>query len=289
MSQQIVEGFQLSPQQKHLWGLGGDAGHMPYTAQCAIVIEGPLDREALRAALWRVVERQEILRTSFDFLSDMTMPLQVVNESFEVSIDERDLGDMPEQMLEARLEALLRDLARRQRSLAEWGMNVTDVTVTPHRHVLLISLPALCADTMGLQNLMKELAGCYAAFLHGEEAPEIPFQYADISEWQNESLEAEGADAGREYWRAQQWDPTALSLPFEHDPPEPIEFDPELCLSFPVAPETVEKLERVAALHSVSLSSTLLAAFCVLAEARFGSCRETRDENAEGRKQSRRE
>jgi len=264
MSQQIVEGFQLSPQQKHLWSLGGDAGYMPYTAQCAIVIEGPLDREALRVALRRVVERQEILRTSFDFLSDMTMPLQVVNESFEVSIDERDLGDLPEQMREARLEALLRDLARRQRSLAEWGMNVTEVTVTPHRHVLLISLPALCADTMGLQNLMKELAGCYAALLHGEEAPEIPFQYADISEWQNESLEAEGAGAGREYWRAQQWDPTALSLPFEHDPPEPIEFDPELCLSLPVAPETVEKLERVAALHGVSLSSTLLAAFCVL-------------------------
>jgi amino acid adenylation domain-containing protein/non-ribosomal peptide synthase protein (TIGR01720 family)/FkbM family methyltransferase len=265
MSRQIIEGYQLSPQQKHLWSLYEGGEQTPYTAHGAIFIEGPLDREILRTALRQTIERQEILRTTFDLPSDMTMPLQIIEESGEFAIDECDLSDLPEEVREARLEVMLRDAAGRQPALARAGqLSLTEVIVAPHRHVLLLNLPALRADAVGLKNLMKELGDCYAACLRNEEAPEIPFQYADLSEWQNEALEAEGAEAGRDYWRTQKRGTSALSLPFERDAAEPVEFKPELSLSFLIDRETIEKLESVAALHDSSLSSALLGAFFVL-------------------------
>jgi hypothetical protein len=46
-----VEGFPLSPQQRHLWTLVRDQiGDSPYWSQAVVRIRGPLDRALLLAA-----------------------------------------------------------------------------------------------------------------------------------------------------------------------------------------------------------------------------------------------
>ena len=266
MSQQIIEGYQMSPQQKHLWSLFEAGEQMPYRAQCAILMKGALDKEILRTALQQIVERQEILRTSFDFLSDMTMPLQVINESGQFSFEETDLTDLSEAAQETLLKALLRDAAQRPGSFADGGqLHFNDVRLSPDKHVLLVSLPSLYADTAALKILMRELGDCYAACLRGEEPAAEPIQYADLSEWQNESLEAEGSEIGLDYWRKLEESATpVLSLPFEKVLPQETEFKPESGLSQRISPETIARLARQSAAQDSTLSSALLASFCLL-------------------------
>ena len=80
MQKTITEGFRLSPQQRRLWLLQQGGDRLPYRAQCAILVEGELDATRLRAALSRAVERNEILRTGFQSLPGMAVPVQVISD-----------------------------------------------------------------------------------------------------------------------------------------------------------------------------------------------------------------
>src|SRR5439155_10090704 len=90
------------------------------------------------------------------------------------------------------------------------------------KHILLVNLPALCADARSLQNLVAEIGHAYAAAGQSNDVGDEVMQYADVVEWQNELLESEdtkaGRDFGRDYFR--KIDFTALSrlLPFERIP-----------------------------------------------------------------------
>ncbi|HEX8852561.1 MAG TPA: hypothetical protein VF754_03690, partial [Pyrinomonadaceae bacterium] len=68
MQKMTVEGFRLSPQQEHLWLLQQAEGSMPTRAVCSVRVEGALDLPTLERAARMAVERNEILRTSFQRL-----------------------------------------------------------------------------------------------------------------------------------------------------------------------------------------------------------------------------
>src|SRR4051794_24283267 len=78
-TQQILEGFHMSPQQKRVWASGANH-HSRYRAQAAILIEGDTDAARLKSAVEQVVEQSEILRTRFCSLPGMEAPLQVIGE-----------------------------------------------------------------------------------------------------------------------------------------------------------------------------------------------------------------
>src|SRR5215216_4374399 len=85
-----LQGFRLSPQQKRVWILQREE-QQPYQAQCAVLLAGELDPQALTTALAKVVERHEVLRTSFRCLPGMELPLQIVNQPGPLTFEKRDL------------------------------------------------------------------------------------------------------------------------------------------------------------------------------------------------------
>src|SRR5215207_5370534 len=95
VTREVVEGYRPSPQQRRVWSLQRrDESHAsdatPYRAVCAVDIEGELDVRVLRAAVSDVVERQEVLRTTFRSVRGMSFPLQVVEDACEVRLEEED-------------------------------------------------------------------------------------------------------------------------------------------------------------------------------------------------------
>src|SRR4051794_6040640 len=86
MLKEVIEGLRLSPQQKHVWGLQQHDRAQAYRAQVVVSIDGRLDVAGLIAAVEQVIERHEILRTTFCCVPGMTIPLQIINESSEALV-----------------------------------------------------------------------------------------------------------------------------------------------------------------------------------------------------------
>lgn len=264
MQQGIIEGFGLSPQQKRLWLLQQTDQSPAYRAQCAVLIEGKLQPEILKEALERVVNKHEILRTGFRCLPGMTIPVQFIS-AHNASWRTLDLSSLDDKTQLAEIDELFEVEGRVAFDFDEGSITRTSLIVlSPDKHVLLVTLPALCADAWMLNNLIGEIARFYAACKQGEELFEEPMQYADFFSWTEELLEADGAETGKEFWRT--CDLSALGglrVPFEIQPFGNPTFEPKL-ISIPIGSEILAKVEAFVSEHGGSASIFLQACWQVL-------------------------
>ncbi|HEY2963826.1 MAG TPA: amino acid adenylation domain-containing protein [Pyrinomonadaceae bacterium] len=203
--QSVVEGFRLSPQQRRLCKLQQDANGdgRAFASQLVLSLEGELRVEAFRASLERVCARHESLRTTFRRLPGVAMPVQSVSDDLAPAWQTIDLGDSDDSAPLARVDELLAQESRRQFDIENGPLvQATLFVLAADRHLLSVTLPALCADRRTLTNLFLELAQ--------EVSDEEPFQYLQFSEWQNSLSEEEDAAKGKEYWTRQ--DLSSLSV-----------------------------------------------------------------------------
>ena len=119
---ETTQGFGLSFQQERLWNLALSTEE-PLGARLTILLEGEIDPPVLRAAVHRVVERHEILRTRFSPVPGLKLPVQVIAAA-STALSWREDGDgtfaapdapvgpATEPVMHARLERLRDDLHR---------------------------------------------------------------------------------------------------------------------------------------------------------------------------------
>ena len=205
MIQESVTGFRISPEQQHIWHLEQEAlSDSPYRLLGQVLIEGDFQFEILQKALQYIVNRHEILRTSFRLLPGLAVPVQMIAETAEVQAAFYNLSDLSPAMQDARYRELLAKLRQEPANLAspDW-LTCTLVTLERKRHLLVVALPALCGDATTLNNLTRELLAVHRLHTGGERSePELPdvMQYADLAEWRHELLCQEDAQGERAYW-----------------------------------------------------------------------------------------
>ncbi|HEX7773396.1 MAG TPA: condensation domain-containing protein, partial [Pyrinomonadaceae bacterium] len=263
MNSNIIEGFRLSPRQKQLWR--AQQNNAAYRAQCLISITGNLRPEILGKALRAVVQRHEILRTTFEHLPSMDVPLQVVADTLVLSNEEVCLSDFQPSEQEAVLDRIFREEGEspfvfEQGPLVRFKL----LKLSAAEHALLINLPALCADARTLRNLVSEISREYDIAQREEprDDDEQVIQYVQYSEWLNEINADEAAEAGKAYWAEQQL-PT-VSLPFEIEPKtEPDPFRPA-CLVETVDDNLLACITETSEKQSISIEVFLLACWQVL-------------------------
>ena len=120
---------------------------MPYGAVCAISIEGELQDSVLAAALTDLKRRHEILRTGFVSLPGMLSPVQVVCDDTKPMIGEIDLRGMEDEARDAEISSLLQRARIDGLDLGSGSpFQVMLAAFSTARRLLIISLPALCAD-----------------------------------------------------------------------------------------------------------------------------------------------
>ena len=217
MSTNELVGYELSPQQRRLWQLQNAGQSKCFGAQCVALIEGPLDKDVLQAALSHVVRTHQILRTRFFFSAEVTIPLQVIDDAEAASLTHHDLSSLDPQEQQEQINELLKEHKFASYDpINDPPLRVALLTQSHGRHLLLLTLPALCADMKSLDNLVREISHSYSAHRLGETAEYEPIQYIAAAEWQNELLQAEAAEAGRAYWRRQDFGSALdLRLPFQ--------------------------------------------------------------------------
>ncbi|MDF5732842.1 MAG: condensation domain-containing protein, partial [Rhizonema sp. PD38] len=106
MQNHTIEGFRLSPQQKHLWSLQQDSS--AYHTQCAIRLEGKLNTKILKEALQAVINQHEILRTTFPRRSGIKIPIQVIAQSSSFLWKNVNLSNINSQEKSVKIEELFR-------------------------------------------------------------------------------------------------------------------------------------------------------------------------------------
>lgn len=264
--QRDIEGFRLSPQQTHLWVLQqaharAGAPTQPYQAQCALRIEGDLQPALLPEALQRLIEQHEILRTGFYRQPGIKLPLQVIAERATLSFQQIDASHLPppEQDVKVRewFQATATQLQLEQASLLRAALFV----LSAQRYLLLLALPALCADGQTLDNFVPAIGRAYASITRGAAFPEAEVQYVQFGEWQNE-LRASEEELGRKYWQPFEAIPP-LTLPLTGSLSDSAPFTPQT-YSLQVDPALVNRIAAVSQQHQAAVADVLLSCWQIL-------------------------
>ncbi len=261
MNNESIYGFQLSPQQKHLWLLQQDKHSLAYRSFGIVEIIGSLNIEALKIALKNVVKRHQILSTSFRCLPGMNIPLQVIENGGNFLIEEYDFRAMKSEEQNNAVELLMVSAKQQIFDLeTSSSLQMFLATLSASKCLLLLNLSAFYADATSLNNLVAEVSRAYTGHLHDDE----PVQYIIFSDWQNELLESEEAEIGREYWRQKDikhiFD---LKLPNEKLFSGENEFQPQVFIQI-IPPQLVAEITAIAERFNTSESTLLLTCWQIL-------------------------
>jgi len=188
------------PQQR-LWFVDQlEGGSAQYNIPSALRLKGRLDRDALQHALDTIVERHEVLRTTYR--ADNDAAFQVVRPFRPVPIRIVDLTGAAD--CKADVHALAREEASATFDLAEDLMlRATLLVVSEQEHVLLFTMHHIASDGWSMGVLVKEFVTLYGSYSQGgaNPLPPLPLQYADYAHWQRERLQGEGLRRQLDYWK----------------------------------------------------------------------------------------
>ncbi|WP_405551309.1 amino acid adenylation domain-containing protein [Streptomyces sp. NBC_01171] len=175
----------LSYAQRRLWFLHRlDGPSATYNIPFAVRLDGPLDQEALRAALDDVVARHSALRTLFPAGGEG--PHQRITEPGEAGVPftVRDAD-------EGRLDAAVADIAAEAIDIeTELPLRATLLRLSGDSHVLVLVVHHIAADGSSLAPLTRDLGTAYRARVGGQApawtAP--PVDHVDHALWQRTLL-----------------------------------------------------------------------------------------------------
>src|SRR6185503_4032839 len=181
----------------------------------------------------------------------LKQPLQVIESDYTFALDEVDL-----RAIDPQTQNTLIDEAFAAEPEQKDALQARLFKLAEERHILLLSLPAICSDELTLTNLLAEIRSAYAS-----NSNEEPTQYIQISEWLNELLEDE--ETGETPWQNLDLNQlSGLTLPCqlvsENKPFAPASIE------FPVNAELVRAVESFSASKNCTPAVTWLACWQLL-------------------------
>ena len=213
--------FPLSFAQQRLWFLQRlEPDSSTYNIPTAVRLRGELNVTALQQSFDRLIERHEVLRTTFALRDGDAV--QIVHPALPVSISNTDLRDIEASRREEMLRGLLQFEARQPFDLDHGPLlRVRLIQITNDDHVFALNMHHIVSDGWSMGVLFREISALYRGYCAGipTSLPELPIQYADYSVWQRNWLQGENLDSQLSYWRKQLDGLSTLQLPTDHPRP----------------------------------------------------------------------
>jgi amino acid adenylation domain-containing protein len=187
--------FPLARNQASLWFLHQvDPDDRAYENTSLMHITGPLDVEALRAAVELLGRRHEALTTRFD--SEAGVPYQELQPAARLTLEVLD-AVTDDVVAQVREQGGRFDLARGPVARARlWRISATE-------HVFEWSCHHIVSDGWSSDVAMRDLREAYLAHVAGRtpELPRLPAQYGDHARWQERFL-ADHAQREQGFWKS---------------------------------------------------------------------------------------
>ncbi|MFD4152395.1 amino acid adenylation domain-containing protein [Streptomyces hydrogenans] len=259
----------LSFAQERLWFMEQFApGTSAYNIPVVRRLRGPLDADALRAALDASVARHETLRSRYPATED-GRPLLVVDPPGPAAFT------LVEAAGEAAAERIVDEAAAVPFDLEDGPLfRSLLVRLADDDHVLLLLVHHSVSDGWSSEVLLGEVLRSYAARVSGapDPLPELAVQYGDFALWQRERLSGERLAAELAHWGRELGGVEPLELAFSRPRPPRQTFE-GAGYAFSVDRSLLDRLTALGDRHDATPHMVLLAAFQVLLS-RYGGRRD---------------
>lgn len=233
--------------------------------------DGPLDLHALEGALRQVMQRHEILRTTFELAGDQ--PVQRVHDEATLDLSQVDLSLQEAPTVATELQRLQAEFGQTQFDLERGPlMRFCIVHLNTHAHLLLRAWHHIVTDGWSVRVFEHELSALYNAQLSGSTCAlqALPIQYADYALWQRRWLSGAVLEQQLAYWRTQLAELPTLQLPTDHARPA-LQSDRGARLQLALPGALAQRLHALGRTEGATLFMAGLAAFKVLLARYCGS------------------
>jgi amino acid adenylation domain-containing protein len=256
----------LSFAQQRLWFLD-----QFYPRSCAYNVprvfrlSGVLDVPVLQRSLDALVERHEILRTTFKLVNEE--PVQVVGPARAVPLRIVDLSSVAAADRESQAHAMVKAEVQRPFDLSsDLMLRATVLRLKEDEHILTLMSHHIASDGWSKGVMFRELAEFYNAKLNNRTAtvPELQVQYSDFAVWQKARVGGSLLQKQSAYWTNQlRSAPALLEFPTDFARPavQGFEGTTECCF---FSSELLGSLKSLSQREGATLFMTLLASFQLL-------------------------
>jgi amino acid adenylation domain-containing protein len=260
------EALPLSFGQQRLWFLSqlDERAGAAYAICGGVRLKGSLDVAAVQAALNRITDRHETLRTCF--ASVQGDPVQIIAApDTGFALEHLDLANHAEP--ENELERIAAEEAATAFDLAHGPLiRGRLLRLAPQDHALLVTMHHIVSDGWSMGVLVNEFSALYTAFSRGEPDPLPPLalEYADYAVWQRRWITGEVLQRQLDFWRNHlSGAPALLELPTDRPRP-PVQDYAGASLSFELDGQLTASLKALSQRHGTTLFMTLLASWAAL-------------------------
>ncbi len=198
--------------QERLWLLDKITNHsIAYHTPIVVKISGPLNIDNLANALQEVINRHEILRTTFALLDDN--PVQAILPEYSLSLK---IVELPSPSKEELTSHIIKELLIPFDLKKYPPLRYTLFHISPQSCVLIVSMHHIITDGWSKQIFIKELSQIYRDFCQGKLSTldPLPIQYGDFAQWQREWCTEKNLKKQIDYWKEKLRNaPPILELP----------------------------------------------------------------------------
>jgi amino acid adenylation domain-containing protein len=192
-----------------------------YSVPRGMRISGPLNVDALKRLLDTIVNRHEVLRTTYGLHNGR--PVQRIAERASIDFTQVDLSTVPPAAQDEEVTRLFTEAAIRPFDLSrDVMMRALLLRLAPDEHALYMGSHHIASDGWSKSVLFKEMYALYEAYCNGRPSPlpELPIQYADYAVWQRGQSGGEAQRNQLAYWLQQlAGAPPRLELPIDRPRP----------------------------------------------------------------------
>ena len=236
-----------------------------YNISVARKIVGNFNLVVLEKCIAEIVQRHEVLRTSFKMVSGSA--IQVIDSAVTVPLSVIDLQLLPKSEQSLKVQYLANQEAQQSFDLATAPLvRFKLLKLGSKSYILLLTIHHIISDVWSMGIIIQELATLYKAFVAGQSSPlpELPLQYADYAYWQRQWLTHEVLEEQYKYWQQQlAGAPNLLTLATDRPRPSVYTFHGSV-LNFQLDKELTQQLKQLSQETAGTLYMTLLTAFMIL-------------------------
>jgi tyrocidine synthetase-3 len=223
-----------------------------YNIPTILKVEGEIDSDQLQIATNALLQRHEVLRTSFEMIEGKLM--QRIHT--EVDLPVTCIYEEEEQPVEEMVQKFIRPFHLNQPPLMRIGL----ITLQDGGYLLMLDMHHIVSDGFSMEILMQEFIKLYA----GEKLPELRIQYKDYAVWQQEWRQSEAYQKQEKYW-LESFEEEAPIIQLPTDYPRPMEKSFEgNQRSIVLEPKVTKAIRQLAQKNQTTVYMVLLAAYNIL-------------------------